>query len=374
MNAQPTPSKRIHLHGCYHTGNFGDLLLLDLLARHVNRTHHQRPTDLFPPVEDHHHFGVETVDIGKGPRTAFSTDVAVLGGGGYLVASESKSAIRRLLRYSVPAHIWQLRGVPYAVVGVGAGPSLAGAAPRRIRRILKGATAICPRDQESADLLASIGVDRDRMEVTADIVMSLTPDQIPAGIDDATDEQVQRESDRKRIAMHLPLRGSHPDAYQRILELVGDELRGRDDVEVYWLFDHGFDGNDDTIRQFHNEHHIPGGKIIAERHIWKFVELLRRFNMVITSKLHVGIVSWAMGTPTCGLSAHGKTRRFYRQIGRLDFQQNLDEDLDKVRTWVRMLLDDDPQLASEDVDARVELPRLARRNFEVADEVIRSVG
>jgi hypothetical protein len=46
--------------------------------------------------------------------------------------------------------------------------------------------------------------------------------------------------------------------------------------------------------------------------------VIKALDLVITTKLHVGIVACALGTSVLAFPAHQKTRRFYEQIGAAD--------------------------------------------------------
>ena len=97
-----------------------------------------------------------------------SADRLVFGGGGLL--QDETSAL------NLPYHLSRLavaraRGVPAAVVGVGAGLLTTAAGRLQVRTALRGVTGISVRDSASADLLQSIGLDRPVL--AADLALSL---------------------------------------------------------------------------------------------------------------------------------------------------------------------------------------------------------
>lgn len=50
--------------------------------------------------------------------------------------------------------------------------------------------------------------------------------------------------------------------------------------------------------------------------IWETVALISQLSALVTTKLHVGIVAYALGVYCESFATHRKTPRFYRQIGR----------------------------------------------------------
>jgi hypothetical protein len=85
----------------------------------------------------------------------------------------------------------------------------------------------------------------------------------------------------------------------------------------------------------------------------------------------VGIVAWALGVPCCGYSTHGKTKRFYEQIGRQQFQTSVHDDPAVFSQWVRMFLEDRSAFGAEDSAARAVLRERALRNFEIVDALLK---
>ena len=54
--------------------------------------------------------------------------------------------------------------------------------------------------------------------------------------------------------------------------------------------------------------------VYKHENIWDTTALLSQLDLVLTNKLHVGIVSYALGTNCIGIPYHPKTTRFYKQI------------------------------------------------------------
>jgi len=366
------PTPRIAIHGCYNSANFGDLLLLDLMAMHIERTHGIR--SVCPWIAPSQRDEIAAVP-GRGLRDCFGLDAAVFGGGGYFGDAGGRTGRRRLLRYSVPAAIWRFTRVPYVVVGVGAGANPSPTGMRRLRAICAGARAVCPRDEESRDILVKGGVDPARLEVTADLVLGMSRDELPQRACEEAARLLGLEDGRhrrRRIGLHLPLVGRDAEFMEAAMSAVLAALEGRDDVEAIWLSDHGTDHLE--IARQRCTGRIPHLRFIERQDHWTTVALIAGLDGVLTSKLHVGITAWAMGVPACGFSTHSKSTRLYRQIGRSGFQMMAGPDAGPLTEWLRLCADDLDAFSAEDPIARRELPLRARRNYAIVDELIRSVA
>jgi polysaccharide pyruvyl transferase CsaB len=111
-------------------------------------------------------------------RTIRDSDALVFGGGGLLQDQTST--------FNLPYHLSRIvvgraARTPFAAVGVGAGPLRTTAGRWQVRHALRGAVGIGVRDEESADLLRSLGVDGVRL--SADLALSLpSPGTAPADV------------------------------------------------------------------------------------------------------------------------------------------------------------------------------------------------
>ena len=372
MSVRKRPSSRLAIHGCYNNANFGDLLILDVMAHHVEQTLGIAP--FCARIRDESVPFVHA-DVGRSPIDLLDVDAAFFGGGGYFC-----DYFRRSLGYSIPARIWQACKIPYVVAGVGVGPTISPAAIRQFRVVADGAQALCVRDEESADQLASFGVERDRIEVTGDVVPGLTPDMIPADALAAAKELLgANESGKRRLLVQWGSAGrrifrANPpfvarDPHDSLIELLKnlkETFAGRDDVEVVWL-QHG-QGSTAAATRGAVEQFLPGTHFVSSPDHWVVAAMLSLVDGVFTTMLHYGITAWTLGTPCCAWAGHGKVRRFYKQIGRERFVAPLGEELDRVRSWMTDFVDSPADFDRERQGSREELRQASMRNYEVIGE------
>jgi len=359
--------KKVVVHGCYHTRNFGDILMLDLIGRRLNA---KKECTVSSPWLHENELGNIDVEYGGGIKGCFLKDVAILGGGGYLVDEEGDSrSTQRLLRYSVPARIWRIFNVPYSIVGVGVGPELTARGAKRVRYICDGAKNITVRDDESKALLVEIGVNEAKIAVTADFVMGLTKNDIPAGfVIKAKNLLASCDKTKRKFGLHISVGQNKAHIIENIAIKLAKGLGENSDAQIVWLFDHSI-ANLDIIKNI-NSKYFKDAVIIDKQDHWTTVALLSELDAVLTTKLHVGITSWALGVSPCSLANHGKTKRFYRQIDREDFHTSLSENNTVVSEWGRMFVEEPEAFNRDNLERRKKYSALSKSNFDIVEKFI----
>lgn len=354
---------RIALNGCYYNNNFGDLLLADLMTLHLKRRHGVAVTCVWPP-----HSSEILAEKGRGLLSCPRVQGAIFGGGGYFVTNEGKYQHRAKLRYSLPARIWHVLRIPYVIVGVGAGPRLEGKGAARVRYVCAQSEAICVRDKESYDVLHQIGVDTQRVEITADLAMGMQRELIPDTEWQNAQTLLNRGPGEVLLGIHLESASQDIVSAQRIADQVAKVARRHKDLRLIVMSDHmlrASDGIVDSLRKASARF-----TVVPRQNHWTTAALLGQLDSVLTTKLHVGIVAWALGVPPMCYAAHGKTARFYRQIGRPQFHRRFGEDPRVTQDWIELLMKSRSLFGEECKQARGQLPQDANRNYEVIDRVL----
>lgn len=361
---------KIVLHGCYHTSNFGDMLLLDLAAQYMVKRFGRQP--VCPWLTDEQAPFV-SAQKGRGLRDMLNCDVLIFGGGGYLNCRSSVRHQLRLLRYVVPGLIAALRGKPIGIFGVGVGPSLAGLGRSFARLLCALSQTVCVRDDESAALLAAVGVPLSETETTADLAFALESRQIPAESLALARTLLPRRDDVKYVGLHLSSLppGRAQSFILQTLDMAAALLEDCPQIVPVWVIDHG-EPYLDVIKEYQREK-LRNLVVLPQSPHWDTVALLGQLNYVITTKLHVGLVAFVLGAMPFGISNHGKTKRFFRQIGREQFQRDItleNSDIDAMREWLEQIRDDDPRVNEHAMGAREQLASLARRNLDKLTDLI----
>jgi polysaccharide pyruvyl transferase WcaK-like protein len=311
----------IALHGAYRHDNFGDMLLLGIFIRWIRESYPGCRVIL--PFLRSNLTGLVNAD-GRGLAELLRASALVYGGGGYFGEPNSGRtlwAMRNTWRHMPVGLIARMRGIPIAISGVGAGPLSSGPARRLFVRLFRWAGAVAVRDVESRDYMAGYGVEPERMVVTADAALSLDDSDVSS---DALAEASQRLSGLPgswrigfNVAHSIRLRGMDP---------LLDDLRifaARHPQAAFVFFlDEGAGRGESyhvarMAREIERRVAAPA-VVVPYRDPDQVLGVIKALDLVVTTKLHVGIVAAALGTPVLAFPAHQKTRRFYDQIDAAD--------------------------------------------------------
>ena len=359
---------RIGIHGCYHTPNYGDLLLMQIISSRLQSQGHQV---VCPWLPNRFREDLQTPG-GRGLRDCLGLDAVVFGGGGYFNDDGTPRSRRRMLRYSVPALGWRCTGTPYTILAVGAGPTMSPSTRRRVRTICRGARQVCVRDIASRDLLLDCGVTNDKLQVTADLAIVIEPQDIPPEANAFAEQHLgPRVPGRRRVCLHPPLMPGQEAETIQLIHGLGRMLHGHDQVQVMWLYD----GGGLSLEQFQQAtaEVTPAAPVLQIESPWKTTAMLGQMDAVLTTKLHVGIVAWALGVMPCSLSKHGKTKRFFEQIGRSAFQADYTTSPLAYEAWIDCLLHDPSRYHHEDPALRQQVKAQAALNYQHLDTFIQQV-
>ncbi len=182
----PTPRPRVLLCGYYGFGNVGDELILAAILRDLSaRVPGLAPTVVSgDPAATRTSYGVDAVHWQDVPAIAArvrAADLVIVGGGGLFqeyagVDPDSLFTNRHyaISFYAEPAILGALGGKPVMLWAVGVGPLVSEHGRRLVRAACDAAAVVTVRDEESARLVASLGVEPARLRVTADPAWTLT--------------------------------------------------------------------------------------------------------------------------------------------------------------------------------------------------------
>ncbi len=358
--------KKIMVHGCYNTSNFGDLLLLDMVSGFV-----ESEGDcivLAPWISD-----AEKENIKARPVSSIfsllSPSLAVLGGGGYFVDTPNNlRKTLKLMRYAFPALLWRLMGIPYVIVGVGVGPSLTRLGGFFVRFICGGAKQICVRDIPSKEILLSLGVEASRIQVTADLAICLELEAIEE-THKLKAQSLVPDNGKVRIGIHFSISEGNEQEVRQFALSVG-MLADQSDIDVFWFFDHA-ENNLSTIEDIVKGH--QNYYLLRKEDHWTTAAIIGQFDAVVTTKLHVGIVAYALGAIPFGISSHGKTKRFFEQVGRSDFQTDYDGDFSHVKKWMSDFVNNKDTLLTVDnaVNSTDSIRKKSRQGYQIISNFIK---
>lgn len=307
--------KSVYLHGSCFGNNFGDVLLFDFFAKRICQNGFEVvlpfATKGFAELLD------TPVFTGKDVQRNSSPVAGVFCGGGYLGEPGSGKfwwAVRNTIRYLRPYMFLKRKELPYGVFGVGFGPLSYQPFKELAKRIVNDAEYVCVRDSESYNYIVSLGMDKD-VDVYSDVISSLSGNDIPADAKAFADAIL---SDGYNVGVHVTDKYKNKGVFDSVVQALIALAEKNPDINFLMIVD-GISRSGRKLKQEVDAERIlaalPSGnsRVINYESHWRLVGLIDRLDMVVTSKLHVGIVGCALGKNVVSIPYHGKTERFYKQ-------------------------------------------------------------
>lgn len=291
---------KVAVHGSYFARNYGDTLLVKIMCDFVaSRVGKENVflAGLGDKIEQDE-IGYPVVPAGE----LGSITHLIYGGGGYL--GERDSRFFSNLRWSIRnyfRHVHNLRGYKHCkklVIGTGFGPVSNSLLRNQFKGILESAEEVLVRDIESLNFIQQYGIKPKAISTCVDLALSL-------------ESTVQ---DKAGIAIHV-------DNYtvEEISTIIGvlDNL-GHKQIKV--IFDNYFSDNAENRKKYEVANQ---GRVMLQFIPYKrFDDTLTQVDIndfVITSKLHVGITTIALGGKVISIPSHQKTFRLFNQLKLQDF-------------------------------------------------------
>lgn len=296
----------VAVHGSYFADNFGDTLLIKLLCDRFAAKVGKH--NVFLAAEGH---AKEQEAIGYPvlpKQRRHEADMLIYSGGGYF--GEPAGTLLHRYRWSRNAFTRHLswlddyENARIAILGVGVGPLTLPHIRWPIRKVFQRAEVALVRDQESFDFVQRYSFHNERVGQCVDLALSL---------------EKRPEEGRSGLALHLL---SLDEADLRKV-IGGLKASGQyDDEPVTVMFDCPINmssGSHELITGIAREFFRNVGPVQFYDHMDAQLDRLAKYKLVVTSKLHVGIVTVAQGGKAIAVPHHIKTPRLYRQLGLSDF-------------------------------------------------------
>lgn len=316
-NSKPIAKKIVALHGALNIDNFGDVLLGRIFADWLrNCGLRVIAPSAAPNIAE---------QIGADCTLSYgAADALLYIGGGYFGEPSGSRSMRwrwgrKMARvHLMPGYKMWLRRRPVGIVGVEFGPI-----SNRLARyfglpIWKFAKVLCVRNHESRDYLQAWGVARP-VDVATDAALSLY-DQPLSNAMQAAKERTRALSRKPIVGLHLTDKIMASEGGDLIWNALKSWRRSRD-VHLLFIADQrNTPAAEETIRRYRQmQGEVPDCSVQPYEGIDDLVGVLAASDLIITSKLHVGIVGVALKRAVLSFPSHPKTERFYRHIGRSEW-------------------------------------------------------
>jgi len=237
------------------------------------------------------------------------SDLLVSGGGSLL---QDVTGLKSLLYYLGVIRLAKYLKKPVFFYAQGIGPVQSITGRYLVRRVVNQVDLITVRDEESAQALKEMGVNRPAIYVTADPVLGLTSEALSEGSNFAL---VKELLDKYHLEQSRPTAGfclrSWPDlkeAQERVFVQVGEALR-REGWQVIFLPFHY--PADLPLAQKLAQAFTPTAAVIKEElTVPQLMAVMNRFKLVVGMRLHALIIAAVMGVPFAGIAYDPKITRF----------------------------------------------------------------
>ncbi len=303
---------KIALHGSYFGRNFGDTLILKLVYDWIKELDPEGTITL-PYITSELEFNEITsqnqkFDLNRIDPKDF--DGLIFGPGGYF--GEPPSNFINILKWSIRNYNRHLawteklfrNNIPYIIVGVGVGPLSNYFLRKKVIRLFQNAYCISVRDEISKKYLIDWGVSSSKISINFDVALSLK-------------RTYSRQSNKnKKLGIHLS--GSFLNQYKKLDAIVNFIERIKNKYLISFIEDNYNqfkEGIGNPLLEAFKKQGIAYN-IIKYQSPNQTIDDISDMDLIITSKLHMGIVGYALGVPVISLPKHSKTFRFYEQINR----------------------------------------------------------
>ncbi len=308
---------RIAIHGTVYCSNFGDVLFAKMFYQECKNLPNTRVDFLQIP-----YYGIcdfVRKETGYHTRTKrfeyLKSDVLVLMSGGYLGLDipDNYHALRNYIRSILPVRIFQLTGKPVYIIGVGSGSIDVKWFRNRVVKLVDCSKKVIVREEETKRYLQEYG-SRHNIHVTSDTALAYNISSIPAYDDPVLDKTF---NGRKVVFLHVnePYSKDDINISTKIIPALNRFLKIHKEYGVVLGHDYILKGKiEDTLCW----QRLQCDAKYAFRYdgIDHMLGLLKRVDIVITQKLHVGIMGCLLEKSVFSFTIDKeKTIAFFQQIG-----------------------------------------------------------
>lgn len=301
--------KKIIVHCSTNAGssNFGDVLFAYMVLNHLQELGYQ--TRFYELSEYNYNYLYRIHGFEEYTFSMEEADAAIYFAGGYFGEKKHERidlSIRHYVRF-MPFGKKVLRlNIPLSIIGIGAGEYLWFPSKQAVREICDYATVITTRDEESTHYLKSIGVKK-KLLTCSDIAQTLP------NFSFLPNERIILQDEFEYIFLHT---NYMRDVATLFCEGIKGFLVSHPNIKVIV----GSDGITNIDEPFN-----IAVRSLGQERVIKYTytnpenlcELLRQCKLVLTYKLHVGILSATFGSSVIAIAKHEKITRYYNQIGEI---------------------------------------------------------
>lgn len=351
---------KVIIHGSVFTDNFGDVLFADLFYKKLIGNGN------IVRFFENRKFGASDflrTEIGYDDKCTLKdildADVVVMMSGGYLGEDKIswKNTMIRYIKYIFPLRALQIIGKKSYFIGVGGGPLNNRFLRRSCVKAINKSEYISVRDYETYSYLMDYGVKK-QMVITSDTAQSITKDY-------CIESNIELSSDKKYIFLHYVNNSDFDIKFAgTIVPALNHFLQNHLEYSLVVGTDNGVDelkiSNSETYRAIK----CNDIQIYSYNSVRQLCDVISKMDVIITPKLHVGIVASTFGKSVISFAIHReKTQRYYKQIGEEGRSIKL-SDVDENIAYSQIL-----KYFDKPIRIPKDLIEKARNNIEMLDSL-----
>ena len=315
----PDVPGRILVSGYYGFGNAGDDSIAAALVAGIRACAPDMPiTFLCKDTKNSaKKYGVRTVPRFNIPAVLREMRTArlLISGGGNLL--QNTTSARSLFYYTTIIRLAKRRGLRVFVLGNGLGPILGEKYERDVAKTLALADRITLREPQSLDYAASLGIPRDRLALSADPALLLTPadarrvDYILKNVGNVSHFAVSLRSFATLRSEEVD--GADEDSFAATFAAEVDAIAARTGAKPLYILMQS--SRDRALTEKVNAAAAVKGEILGGLTAREIMGVLGRCEFVISMRLHLLIYAVAVGKPPLDISYDPKIDAMMRYMG-----------------------------------------------------------
>ncbi len=310
---------KVALHGSYYGDNFGDTLFVEIFNSWIKELEHYDKDNVILPFAGNRVRNLVSVSSQKGLKGLLQAGKIVFIGGGYLGERPNDRLVwnaRLFVRHLTIAIFALIFQKPYIFVGVGAGPLSNKIIRKMVVFLCNRSVKVIVRDIESYNYLIDYGVEKNKIITTADSVLTLDNSYLENNnIKTINYINNFKKANKVIIGVHLPARDEHTDKLDKIIKALREYVDISKNVKLIVFNDFYKEGyNYIALNMIKERFKDEEFEVYDYTDPNNLIGLISQLDIVITTKLHVGVVANCYGVYSLSFPVHGKTIRFYKQI------------------------------------------------------------
>lgn len=339
--------KYICLHGAINVDNFGDTLFALYFYNWLIETNTIDDENIIIPYAHNRVRKLLNISKLKGIRGILKSDKIVFIGGGYLGERPNRKLswnLRLVYKHLSIGLIAKFLNKPYIFIGVGAGPLSYGFTRKLVTYLCNNSEKVIVRDVESKDYLLEYGVNRNKIKTTVDSILLLQKKDVNKEWDQKYKKvfDIDQNVNKTHIGVHLQASSSKDEKIKTIISDLKKYCEGLTEFQIVVFNDtYKKSPNDNLLNMLYQEFEKNKVTNVEYKHPEQLIALINNLDILITTKLHSGIVANCLGKYTLSISVHNKTERLYKQLNIIERNVSIDDY--KKGQLNNMLKDYDPE-------------------------------